>query len=107
MAWILPGGAYPRSAFIRTRAAAASESTHAEHTAWARSGVVDEAATDEAGGAGEAAVAEPGGPPQAAMEASANRSIPRGRRLRSRQRMKATDSPPSPSAARRERAYCG
>ena len=62
-------------------------------SAWARPGVVDEAATDEAGGGGEAAVAEPGGPPQPAMKASANRSVPRGRQVRSRQRLKASDSP--------------
>jgi hypothetical protein len=48
-----------------------------------------------------------GGPPQPAMEASADRSVPRGRQVRSRWRLKASDSPSLSSAARRERAYCG
>src|SRR4051794_4285116 len=104
MVSICSGVPDPRSAFIRTRAAAVSESTHAEHTAWVRSALVGEAATDDAGGV--AGVAELGAPPQAVVVASASTSIPSGRPMWSRQGRKATDSPRSPSAARPGRGYC-
>jgi len=89
------------------RAAAVSESTHAEHTAeilsaLTRSEFVGAVAMD--GGWEVAAVAEPAAPPQAVVVATTTSSVPKRRRVRPQECWRATDSPSSPSAARPYRA---